>query len=222
MIFCTGMGLNPSFSFQTGGPGFGLLTEYFPSTVEPTRERDPYWYSFQDNQGTTLRPNAQGGLGYKQITNCGGVCGTPRTLDMEVQSSSLARRVVSLDKKLYSTLSLFTQVYKWVQATHCWGKPCDGLASRSGGTSNTLRHASYYGNRDKLQPFGPLAHVRLYPFYLTRLQNDWVSFLVPRSSQKTNVLLPLNTRLLSGLGTLYNWFDHLVSRLVTHILVRLN
>ena len=26
------------------------------------------------------------------------------------------RRVVSLDKKLYSTLSLFTQVYKWVPA----------------------------------------------------------------------------------------------------------
>ena len=26
----------------------------------------------------------------------------------------LCRRVVSLDKKLYSTLSLFTQVYKWV------------------------------------------------------------------------------------------------------------
>ena len=28
----------------------------------------------------------------------------------------LCRRVVSLDKKLYSTLSLFTQVYKWVPA----------------------------------------------------------------------------------------------------------
>ena len=28
--------------------------------------------------------------------------------------TSLCRRVVSLDKKLYSTLSLFTQVYKWV------------------------------------------------------------------------------------------------------------
>ena len=28
----------------------------------------------------------------------------------------LCRRVVSLDKKLYSTLSLFTQVYKWVLA----------------------------------------------------------------------------------------------------------
>ena len=28
----------------------------------------------------------------------------------------LCRRVVSLDKKLYSTLSLFTQVYEWVPA----------------------------------------------------------------------------------------------------------
>ena len=31
---------------------------------------------------------------------------TPRTLDLEVRGSSLARRVVSLDKELYSTLSL--------------------------------------------------------------------------------------------------------------------
>jgi len=46
---------------------------------------------------------------------------TPRTLDLEVRDSSLARRVVSLDKGLYSTLSLFTQVYKWVLATYCWG-----------------------------------------------------------------------------------------------------
>ena len=29
---------------------------------------------------------------------------------------SLCRRVVSLDKKLYSSLSLFNQVYKWVAA----------------------------------------------------------------------------------------------------------
>ena len=28
----------------------------------------------------------------------------------------LCRRFVSLDKKLYSTLSLFTQVYEWVPA----------------------------------------------------------------------------------------------------------
>ena len=44
---------------------------------------------------------------------------TPRTLDLEVRGSSLARRVVSLDKELYSTLSLFIQVYKWVLATYC-------------------------------------------------------------------------------------------------------
>ena len=33
---------------------------------------------------------------------------TPQTPDLEVWGSSLAHRVVSLDKKLYSTLSLFT------------------------------------------------------------------------------------------------------------------
>ena len=46
---------------------------------------------------------------------------TPRSLDLEVQGSSLARRVVSLAKELCSTLSLFTQVYKWVPATYCRG-----------------------------------------------------------------------------------------------------
>ena len=29
--------------------------------------------------------------------------------------------IVSLDKELYSTLSLFSQVYKWVPATYWWG-----------------------------------------------------------------------------------------------------
>ena len=38
---------------------------------------------------------------------------TPRTPDLEVRASSLARRVVSLDKELYSTVPLFTQVYEW-------------------------------------------------------------------------------------------------------------
>ena len=28
--------------------------------------------------------------------------------------------VVFLHKKLYPTLSLFTQMYKWVTATYCW------------------------------------------------------------------------------------------------------
>ena len=45
----------------------------------------------------------------------GGVCGRAvNTLDLEVRGSSLAGRIVSLDKELYSTLFLFTQVYKWV------------------------------------------------------------------------------------------------------------
>ena len=46
---------------------------------------------------------------------------TPRTPDLEVRVSTLARRVVSLDKELYSALSLFAQVYKWVPAIYCWG-----------------------------------------------------------------------------------------------------
>ena len=46
---------------------------------------------------------------------------TPRTLDLEVRGSSSARHFVSLGKELYSTLSLFTQVYKWVPASYCWG-----------------------------------------------------------------------------------------------------
>ena len=36
---------------------------------------------------------------------------TPRTLDLEVRGSSLARRVDSLEKEFYSTLSLFAQMY---------------------------------------------------------------------------------------------------------------
>ena len=46
---------------------------------------------------------------------------TPRTLDLEVRGSSLRRRVVFLDGELFSTLSLFTRVYKWVPGTYCWG-----------------------------------------------------------------------------------------------------
>ena len=38
---------------------------------------------------------------------------TPRTLDVEFRGSSLVRHVVSLYKVLYSTLSLFTHVYKY-------------------------------------------------------------------------------------------------------------
>ena len=42
------------------------------------------------------------------------------------------------------------------------GYPCNGLASLSGGSSNTSSYASCYGNQYKLWLFGPLVHVRLY------------------------------------------------------------
>ena len=85
---------------------------------------------------------------------------TPRT----VRGSSLAHRVVFLDKELYSTLSLFTQVYKWVLATYCWGVTLRWTSIPSRGEVAVLRrHTSCYGNRYKLRPFGPLAGVRLQP-----------------------------------------------------------
>ena len=46
---------------------------------------------------------------------------TPGTLDLEVQGSSFAHGVVSLDNELYFTLSLFIEVYEWVPATYCRG-----------------------------------------------------------------------------------------------------
>ena len=55
----------------------------------------------------------------------GGVCGravnTSNTGSGGVCASSLAHCVVSLDKELYSTLSLLTpgQVHKWVPVTYC-------------------------------------------------------------------------------------------------------
>ena len=55
-----------------------------------------------------------------------------------VRDSSFARRVVSLDKELYSTLSLFTQEYKWVPATYCWGNPAMDQHSVQGGVEVLL------------------------------------------------------------------------------------
>ena len=46
---------------------------------------------------------------------------TPRTPDLDIQGSSLPLCIVSLDKELYSILSLFTQVYQWVPVKCCWG-----------------------------------------------------------------------------------------------------
>ena len=90
-----------------------------------------------------------------RVEACVGERLTPRTLDLEVWGSSLARRVVSLDKELYYTLSLLTRVYKWVLVTYCWGITLrwTSIPSRGGeGSSNTPRHASCHGNRYKLRP----------------------------------------------------------------------
>ena len=46
---------------------------------------------------------------------------TPPTLDLDVSGSSLAHHAVSSDKEYYASLSLFSQVYKWVPAIYCWG-----------------------------------------------------------------------------------------------------
>ena len=62
---------------------------------------------------------------------------TPRTPDLEVRGSNLVLHVASLDKELYSTLSLFTQVYKWVPATYCWGERY-GLASHPVGVAKLV------------------------------------------------------------------------------------
>ena len=68
---------------------------------------------------------------------------TPRTLDVEVRGSSLVRLIVSLNKELYSTLSLFTQVYKWVPATYCWRITLRWTSIPYRGSSNTPRHACF-------------------------------------------------------------------------------
>ena len=103
----------------------------------------------------------------------------PRKLDLEVRGSSLARRVVSLDKELYSTLSLFTQVYKWVPAAYRLGVTLRWTSIPPRGISNTPRHASCYGNRYKLRPFGPLARVRLYLTYVLSSTEILTAF-IPR------------------------------------------
>ena len=54
---------------------------------------------------------------------------TPRTSDLEVRDPSLAHRAVSLDKELYSTLSLSLPRCINGYRRHT---PCDGLACRPG------------------------------------------------------------------------------------------
>ena len=82
---------------------------------------------------------------------------SPPFPDLEVRGSSLARRVFSLDKELYSTLSLFTQVYKWVPATYSWGITPRWTSIPPRGEYNTPRY---------FMLMKPVARVRLYLFTL--------------------------------------------------------
>ena len=101
----------------------------------------------------------------KQLVWCVAERLKPQTTDMEVWGSSLTRLVVSFNRQ--GTLLHCGSLHPGVLPTFCWGGgPCNELASCPEGSSNTPRHASYYENRDKLQPFGPLTGVRLNLFYL--------------------------------------------------------
>ena len=82
---------------------------------------------------------------------------TPRTLDLEVQGLSLARCVFSLARN-FTPLCLSLP---W-----CIMGTGNRLASHPGRSSNTPRHALCYGNQYKLWPFGPLARVFLFLFFL--------------------------------------------------------
>ena len=125
--------------------GISNLWEAFPSGLKPLFQREAKCKAidmkiiFDSHRNKTHFQNVNKDFAHSLVlkvkvfgirkwptpleTSCGGVCGravTPWTLDLEVRGSSLARRVLSLDKEIYTTLSLFTRVYKWVPATYCW------------------------------------------------------------------------------------------------------
>ena len=86
----------------------------------------------------------------------------PRTPDLGVRGSSLARW-------LYSILSLFTQVYKLVPATHCLGGgggglPCDGLVSRPEGGGKAILLGMF---KQTEVSSGCLGHWLVYAFTVT-------------------------------------------------------
>ena len=116
----------------------------------------------------------------------------PAIPDLEARDSSSASRIVSLHKKLYSTLSLFTRVYKLVPPTYCWVGGGRGgeeggrviliqTTIPSGGSSNTLRHASCQGNRDNPSRLGLwfLCAFTFSPFFFD--YNLFLTFSTPPS-----------------------------------------
>ena len=80
------------------------------------------------------------------VTTRGGVCGrvvNTSNSGCGGRGSSLVRLIVSLNKELYSTLSLFSQVYKWVPATYCRRITLRWTSIPSRGSSNTPGRACF-------------------------------------------------------------------------------
>ena len=100
---------------------------------------------------------------------------------------SLVRHVFSLNKGLYSSLSLFTRVYKWVPATYCWGVTLrwTSIPSRGGGVAILLGLLNATERGNKLWPCGPLVRVHLY-LYLSYAQGAPSQYLRALFGQKEN------------------------------------
>ena len=80
------------------------------------------------------------------------------------------RRVVSLDKKLYFVLSLFTQVYKWVLAIIMLGVTLRWTSIPSRGSSNIPSHFMLRKPELSAGLLGHLAHMQTLPFTYLPLQ----------------------------------------------------
>ena len=82
------------------------------------------------------------------------------------------RRVVSLDKKLYSTLSLFTQVYKWVMAIIMLGVTLQWTRIPPRGSSNIPRCFMLQKPELSASLMRLLAHMQTLPYlYFTFTSN---------------------------------------------------
>ena len=110
---------------------------------------------------------------------------TIRTADLEVQGSSLACRIVFLDKELCSTLSLFTQLHEWVPETYCWGVTLRWTSISSGGVHVAILLGMLH---DKETQIYKLRHVRLY-LYLWNLyvQGLWTEEMQDYAKHNTQI-----------------------------------
>ena len=136
-----------SLSITLGTRGFSRVRREFSVLAEAARVTIKTWRKPETALEKSLAPRVTLNIiqyNLRTVEACVAEQSTPRTL---VGGSSLASRVVSLDKEVYSTLSLFTQVYKWISATYCLGVTVWWASMPSRGSSNTPRLASCDGNR---------------------------------------------------------------------------